>query len=221
MNITTCISRTMAVATVMLTVLQTAMLATAGDRTWGGGGINALASNPTNWVGGVAPVAGDAIVLSSAANKNMTWDLNVPLASWTQAGYVGTVAVATVYGTTGFTNLTILGDCVISNGVWTQSANPAVNYESNRLCVVIGGDLIVGSNAAIDVTARGYRSGWSGGPFAYGPGAPSIDSGAAYGGVGSGNGSINDRCYGSIIAPANLGSAGSSSSSYSGGGPSA
>jgi hypothetical protein len=126
---------------------------------WGGGGANNLASTPANWMGGVAPQAGDSIVLTAWTNKNITWDLNIPLSSWTQVGYVGTVTVASVYGATGFTSLNITGNCVISNGVWTQIANPAVNYESNRLCATIGGNLAVGPGASINVTAKGYTAG--------------------------------------------------------------
>jgi len=160
--------------------------------TWSGGGTNALASNPANWVGGMAPMAGDAVVLDATTNKNMTWDLNIPLQSWTQIGYTGTVTIATVYGTTGFTNFNISGNCVISNGLWTQVANPAVSYESNRLSVTIGGNLSIGSNGAIDVTGKGYTAD-------RGPGAC-----GSYGGRGLWNGA----CYGSIVAPTNLGSGG-------------
>jgi len=176
----------------------------ATDRTWGGGGVNAVASNPTNWVGRVAPTAGDNIYLDTTTNKNMTWDLNIPVQSWTQVGYAGTVTVATVYGTTGFTNFNITGNCVISNGVWTHMANPSVNYESNRLNATIGGDLIIGSNAAIDVTGKGYAAG-------YGPGFTVSVANSAAGGSYGGYGYIGGPCYGSITAPTNLGSGGSSS----------
>jgi hypothetical protein len=139
-------------------IVLAASLSMAETRIWGGGGTNNLASTTNNWVGGVAPVAGNAIVLDATTNKNMTWDMNIPLSSWTQAGYTGTVTVATIYGATGFTNFNIAGDCVISNGVWTQIANPAVNYESNRLCATIGGNLTVGMDASINVTGKGYTT---------------------------------------------------------------
>jgi len=168
-------------------------------RTWEGGGVNALASNPTNWAGDVVPGPGDDIMLDTTTHKNMTWDLNISVQSWTQVGYTGTVTIATVYGVTGFRNLNIVGNCVMSNGVWTQSANPAVNYESNRLCVTIGGDLLVGTNAAIDVTGKGFTStrgpgGWDGGCYG--------GCGATYRSTSSG------PCYGSIVAPTDLGSGG-------------
>jgi len=50
----------------------------------------------------VAPSAGDNIILDATTNKNMTWNMtNLTVASWTQVGYVGTVTVATAYGTIG------------------------------------------------------------------------------------------------------------------------
>lgn len=175
--------------------------------TWGGGGAtnSFLASNPTNWVGGVAPVAGDSILLNTTTNKNMTWDLNIPVQSWTQVGYMGTVTVATVYGPAGFTNLTIVGDCVISNGTWMQTANPAVNYETNRLRATIGGNMTLGTGAVIDVTAKGFTAG--NGPGRY----IGTYGGGSYGGRGTGGyASSPGPCYGSVIAPTNLGSSGSS-----------
>ncbi len=164
--------------------------------TWGGGATNTVASNPTNWVGGVVPVAGDAIVLDATTNRNMTWDLNIPVQSWTQIGYGGTVTVMTVYGSTGFTNFSITGDCVISNGVWTHTANPSVNYETNRLQITIGGNFSLGTGAVVDVTGKGYAAGKG----------PGVGTGGSYGGVGF---QLAGTCYGSVVAPTNLGSGGS------------
>jgi len=165
----------------------------SADLTWDGGGANALASNPTNWVGGMAPVAGDGIVLDATTNKNITWDLNIPIQSWTQVGYVGTVTVATVYGVVGFTNFNILGNCVMSNGVWTHPANST--NETSRLKVTIAGDLTIGAGAAMDVTGKGYAAGKG----------PGVGTGGSYGGVGF---QAAGPCYGSIVAPTNLGSGG-------------
>ena len=130
----------------------------AVTRTWDGGGANELASNRTNWSGDVAPVAGDDIVLDATSHKSMTWNMtNMTVASWTQAGYNGTVTVATVYNPAGFTNLNITGNCTISNGLLTHAAN--ATSEVSRLRVTIGGNLVVGSSGAINVTARGYAPG--------------------------------------------------------------
>ncbi len=171
-------------------------IADAGVMTnvWSGGGTNALASNPTNWVAGTIPVAGDAVLLDSTTNKNMTWDLNIPIQSWTQVGYTGTVTMATVYGTSGFTNFNILGDCVISNGIWIHSGPQAT--EVNRLKVTIGGNLTIGTNASINVSSKGYG-------YKLGPGKGGDFQSGSYGGRGVGSPGI---CYGSIVAPTNLGS---------------
>lgn len=114
--------------------------AEADTHTWTGGGANNNASTPGNW-GGTAPVTGDSIVLNATTNKNMTWDAAAPsnVASWFQAGYSGTVTFATVYVSTGFTNFTITGDCVISNGTWTHAGNSGM--EANRLNVRVNGGI--------------------------------------------------------------------------------
>ncbi len=61
-------------------------------------------------------------------SKHITWnagvnDLSATVASWTQtADYSGTVMIETRYPDLGgFTNLTITGDCVISNGVYLSA----------------------------------------------------------------------------------------------------
>ncbi|NLB54740.1 MAG: hypothetical protein GX811_03070 [Lentisphaerae bacterium] len=96
----------------------------AATRVWNGGGANALASTPGNWVGNVPPVTGDDIVLDSTSSKDMTWDLNISVWDWTQDGYVGTVTLATVYpGQGSFTEFIIYGDCKIITGTWTHQAN--------------------------------------------------------------------------------------------------
>ncbi len=177
--------------------------------TWGGGGADALASNPTNWTGGAVPLAGDAILLNATTNKNMTWNLNIPVQSWMQIGYAGTVTIATVYGPAGFTNLDILGDCTISNGVWTHSANGAT--EVYRLKATIGGNLNVGTNGVIDVTAKGYPDNGPGG-------ANGKNAGGSYGGKAGEQFGVSGACYGSIVAPTNLGSAGNYSGTHFAGG---
>ena len=176
----------------------------AANRYWTGAGANALASNSTNWLDNIAPVANDAVFLDDRTNKNMTWDLDIPLQSWTQAGYLGTVTVATVYGPAGLTNLSILGDCVISNGVWTHANNS--NLEVYRLCASIGGNLYLGPDGRIDVMARGFVEG-------YGPGKGIATHGAAsHGGVGiyrTDTGAPGFApCYGNLFTPTNCGSGG-------------
>ena len=115
---------------------------------------------------------------------------------WDQrAGYAGTVTFPTVYGTNGFTNFCIAGDCVLSNGVWTHAAN--AGGEANRLRVTVGGNLLV-ADATITADLLGYNN-------KTGPGSVN-GQGAAHGGAGY----LNLMTYGSVVAPTNLGSAGGS-----------
>ncbi len=192
-----------------------AAMAVADERIWTGGGVNAFASNPTNWVSTNAPGEGDSIVLDSRTNKNMTWDLNLAVQSWAQVGYAGTVTVATVYpGKGAFTNFTILGDCVISNGMWTHTGNS--NSEVNRLRVTIGGNLFLGPAGRIDVAKKGYAA-------QYGPGCPPSGTGgsASHGGLGTVDSTAGSRpgvCYGSVVAPSRLGSGSFNNAAYAGAG---
>src|SRR5262245_35394680 len=53
----------------------------AATRTWSGGGIDANWATPLNWVGGVAPSAGDALVFDGFGrltnNNNLALDSNI------------------------------------------------------------------------------------------------------------------------------------------------
>jgi hypothetical protein len=172
-------------------------------RLWNGMGDDNLASTGANWAGGVAPGAGDEIVLSTVTNKHMTWDLDLPVQSWIQTGYTGTVTIATTYGNVGLTNFVITGDCVISNGIWTHLPHPAAQAtELYRLRVSVGGDFHLGPAAALDVNAKGFA-------MCKGPGSLSQgEHGGAYGGTGRNK----TKCYGSISAPVNPGSGGNGAS---------
>ena len=190
-------------------LLACSLMFTAGvsfANTWTGGGTSSNASEAANWSGGV-PTTGSAIVLDgTSSSKNMNWDaptnsLPYSVASWLQTNYTGTVTVFTVYGSNGFTNFTITGDCVISNGMWTHLGN--TGGETNRLRVTVNGNFTLGSNASINVQGKGYAAG-------KGPGAGSSYSGngepaASYGGMGA---DAIRNTYGSIVSPINLGSGG-------------
>jgi hypothetical protein len=189
----------------------------AGDLTWNGAGTNNLASTPGNWVGGVAPVVGDGIVLDATTNKNMTWDLNIAVGAWTQnAGYTGTVTFMTTYSGT-FTNLAVSGDAVIDGGTWTHADNSTTN--AYRLCVSIGGKLAVGAAGAISGDLRGYDGN-------QGPSESQPRDGGAHGGIGGFSYGIIDgvnktadkvsKTYGSVRAPYALGSGGYNGSSGGG-----
>lgn len=185
----------------------------AVTRTWGRGGADELASNPNNWTEEIAPSGGESIMLNAGTSKNMTWDLDVSVQSWTQVGYAGTVTVATVAGAAGFTNFTILGNCVISNGVWTHHDN--ATSEAYRLVVTIGGDLSIGPYASIDVSYSGYD-------VNYGPGSvgKNLRGGGGYGGQGGAglDGVGRGLTYGSLTHPVTCGSGGGSFSGTGSGG---
>lgn len=179
-------------------------MAMAEMRVWNGGGANALASNTNNWSGGILPVAGDDVVISSDSG-NIIWDggvdgLTDTVANWNQQeGYSGTVTFRTVYpGVGDFTNFTINGNAVLAGGIWTH--DPNTNAEISRLCVTIAGDLSVSQSANIGTLGLGYKAG-------AGPGGATGGNGATHGGRG-GNGPTT--VYGSIFAPENLGSGGNS-----------
>ncbi len=173
----------------------------AGTKTWCGLGANGNATTAANWSEG-ALTQGDDIVLNDTTNKNLFWNTNLTVSSWTQTGYVGTVTIGTVYSGT-FTNLSITGHCIISNGTWTHTVNGAT--ETYRLSVSVGGDLIVGPDAKIDVSWKGYQAG-AGPAYARGTGDPNLQA-PSHGGQGSvaaGWLPLN-KTYGSIVAPINLG----------------
>lgn len=178
--------------------------------TWTGGGGDALASNGNNWEGGVAPGADVTVLLDASSSSNMTWDLDVPVGSWTQDGYTGTVTIATRFGASGFTNFVITGNCLLNSGTWTHQDNSSA--ETYRLRVTVGGDMTVGAEARVSTTGRGYDVG-------YGPGTPtSAHGGAGHGGEGDLGTFVGSApCYGSICSPVNLGS-GSKGYSQCGGG---
>lgn len=178
--------------------------------TWSGAGANNLASNPTNWLGGVRPVSGDAVHLDATTNKAMTWDLsNITVRAWNQdAGYTGVVTFLTRYPGRGFfTNVTITGNCTLNGGTWTHPANTGGTSAYDRLSVTVGGNFTFGSGGRVDLTGRGYAA--SSGP---GAGYPSqrasvVTKAASHGGEGARAANVtNTYCYGSIRAPETLGS---------------
>ncbi len=143
------------------------------------------------------------VIIVASGTSNLTWSSSMPsnVASWTQAaGYTATVTVQTVQGPTGFTNFTVSGDVALNGGTWFHSVYAA--GQTNLLRVTVGGNLLV-SNVTISANERGFSA-------AVGPGAGSGTIGGAYGGMSGGGASLalNAKTYGSIIAPANLGSGG-------------
>ena len=193
--------------------------AQAQTRTWTGGGEDNLASTAGNWSGGVAPAAGDAIVLdgntaaNADANKDMTWDLDVEVASWMQNGYSGTVTFATVYDETGFDCFEVAGDVSLTSGTWNHKANSGTT-KTYWLNVSVGGNFTLGADAAVDVSALGYTK-------LYNESGETLGGsvGGSYGGWGS-SPSPSSRLavpYGKFYAPDLPGTAGSVENSTGGG----
>ncbi|MFO7870665.1 MAG: Calx-beta domain-containing protein [Kiritimatiellia bacterium] len=179
-----------------------------------------LASNPNNWDPDGVPTDADLIVLNGTCTDNMTWDTNATnvVGGWFQdAGYTGTVTIETTCGNYGgtFTNLTIDGGCTISNGVWTHLNNnddtAAPWLEHSRLRLTVNGNLVVGANAGMNATGRGYQGGQGpGGTLAYTTSSKYRTS-ASHGGLGSSLAPV----YGSVTKPENIGSGGEGGNSTS------
>ena len=88
---------------------------------------------------------------------------------------------------------------VLDGGTLTHGENTST--EAYKIDLTVGGDFYLGPDAEIDVDYRGYASGGPGyGPYGYG---------ASYGGQGGGL-SPAIATYGSISAPTNCGSSGTS-----------
>ena len=180
-----------------------ALFARPGERYWVGSGTDDLASNPDNWDtpgGSGSPTEGADIVFDANANgRDCTWDLDIAVKSWKQVDYAGKVKVATVYDPEGFDCLRVTGDMEILSGTMTHLPNP--NGETNRLCVSVGGNMIVAAGAAVNAPTGG---GWSGRSRGHWSGS--------HGGRGlavQDNPSEGQReCYGSIYTPTNIGARG-------------
>lgn len=176
-------------------------------RVWTGLGGNALASTAGNWEGGVAPSAGDYIVLDGSSS-NLTWDAAAPqiVGNWTQTeNYGGTVTFQTTYPSysAAFTNFTVAGDASVAGGSWTHLGPQNHADQRYRLSVSIGGDLRVPATGAITAFGKGYSNNQGPGVGAWDPGR-----GASHGGQGGSQNLTRGTTYGTIREPVTLGSGG-------------
>ena len=152
----------------------------------------------------------DEIVIQSG---ELTWGTSLPakVASWSQTG-------GTVTFDTGLEAFEVTGSVSLLGGTWTHTANPSCVKTSEawtsgrgtkQLIVSCGGDFVLGEDAQIDVSAKG---------FTYGEGPGKSSQGASHGGAGVIQSSTYystrhiSWCYGSVKKPCTLGSGGSSSS---------
>ena len=148
-----------------------------------------------SWSAGRSPGGSDHVMVAGWANGNdLHWgaDMADSVASWTQRGYDGTVVFGTTFDPLGFPVFTIAGDVVLEDGVWTHRPHDERDGDNNhiipgneaayRLRVRVGGDMLLGSNAAVNLQRRGFRA-------ANGPGFPgngNYGGGSAMGGEASG-----------------------------------
>jgi hypothetical protein len=187
---------------------------------WSGAGANTLASNPTNWVEETVPTELANIVFDETGEgKNCSWDLDIPIQSWTQTNYTSAITFRMGYGPSGFYVLRILGDVTLASGTWKHIAN-TTTYRQYRLYASVGGDMTIGPSATIDVTGLGYSQQYKVKTGTFGK---YTGCGGTYGGYGrwkSGTPYANGvDPYGSITAPEDPGSGTySGNTDYNGGG---
>ena len=169
-----------------------------------------LASEGSNWSKGVAPAASDNILFDGRfSTANCEWDAaaSATVASWTQTnGYTGTVTFKTTFAEANatFTGFTITGNATIADGMWTHPAATAATeakaHNYYRLKVLVGGDLIIGAGASVNVSAKGT--------WAKSSGAGGI--GGSYGGQGNWG-----TAFGNLYEPSALGESASTTGNSS------
>lgn len=191
-----------------------------------------LASVAANWSPEQVPTAANDIVLDAdSANKPLTWDLDVGVASWTQSDYTGTVTFQTgkngqgyngkdtityvchgVSNDAGVKEFPISGNLTIASGTWTHTVTPTMSSTSRNADHYKKGYGIyrlvvrVGGNCTIAAAASLNASGLG---YADGPGYDAGSCGACHGGFGGGSNKVLSNwnlCYGSIKKPISIGS---------------
>lgn len=187
---------------------------------WWEGTVSSSWTNPTNWSPVVVPTLTNDVKIQGGYPNLPTLDLiNGPntIGSMMITGVVGgvtsTLSISNGNVTTKY--LSVTGDVsIFSGGIVTHvadwSTGTTVGSESNRLYMVIGGNMTISSNGLINANSKGYQVGCRG------PGAPPFANSlyaAAHGGEG---GNIVINTYGSITNPVNSGSSGESFSSGGG-----
>ena len=205
--------------------LSFAIAASAAEKRWLGTDATSptLASVAANWDPSGAPTADDDVVLDAGSNNNpMTWDLDNGVKSWTQSDYTGTVTfkTGTTYGSytcygvsqaDGSKALEISGNLMLSSGIWTHEATPAMSGDMKkenlykkgfgvyRIIVKVDGNCTIAAGATIDVNSKGFGTD--------GPG--NGNSCASHGGFGGYNYTATTNSayiYGSTKQPISLGS---------------
>ncbi len=119
----------------------------AATRTWSGGGLDANWATPLNWVGGVAPTAGDALIFDGFGkltnNNNLAVDTNI-----TGLTFAPTAGAFTLAGTGN--RITLGGDIVDNTTLLTQTVALQLLLNANRNVNVTGQGVLVLSGAISD-----------------------------------------------------------------------
>ena len=147
--------------------------------------------------GGNAPVissAAAALEILLGADQTSTLTLDDSLTVGENVRVMGFGTLVASKPSTVSNDLTVLDGGTLTHGENTST-------EAYKIDLTVGGDFYLGPDAEIDVDYRGYASG--------GPGVGPYSRGASHGGQGGGL-SPAVAAYGSIIAPTNCGSSGTS-----------
>ncbi|NQT91417.1 MAG: hypothetical protein HQ559_01550, partial [Lentisphaerae bacterium] len=177
----------------------------AGYNAWNGG----PPISTSSWGLDHLPTSSETVYISGLTS-NMTWSSSMTntVGGWIQTDtYTATVTVQTVYPGQGtFTNLHILGDLVVSNGVIRQEVQSYMStVQKWRLCLTVDGNLVVGPLGHLSGDRRGF--------YNAGPGYGFYDDQCSHGGMGN----TGRDTYGSILTPSNLGSCGDGPGNIGGG----
>lgn len=203
-----------------------------------------LASEANNWAPAHLPSETDDIVIGvDAANRDLTWDVDTTVASWSQSDYTGTVTFMTgtkdavankvvqvCHGTLSEDGVNlevhVTGDVALSSGTWTHQANPTMaatdvvntnGFGVYRLWLRADGNITIGASAVIDVTGKGYQAGKGPSPTHSTGGWHSACHGS-FGETPYGMRTDVASIYGSVKEPVTLGSGGTTSWTSHGGG---
>ena len=204
-------------------------MAGGGAIYWTGAAGDGKCSTAGNWDRGAPLTTSDVVI--PAGTSSITWDAGCPstVNSLTLAnGFTGTGTFAGAFSTTA--TLTVSSGALVTatagNGAIAVGTNLTLGRggtlkvrSSNTTgggsgqIISVGGNLLVGTGGLITANGQGFTAG-------NGPGkAIAGCAGGSYGGMGSvTTGDTSGPTYGSIIAPASLGSAGCLASGNAGGG---
>ena len=199
----------------ILTTLAMAALWLAGAsggwaaeaRTWTGA-VSANWADAQNWSGGAAPGAADDVVIEGGKFQPVLDLTNgaVTIKSLTLGGKTTAATLTFTNGNVTDKILIVKGDVTVgTNGVLTHASETAkgksVGDETQRLGLVIGGNLTIGAGGAIRVAGCGYAMG--AGPYKAVGTSGGVHGGE--GGFGRDSSPPTTPTYGSVTSPVTAG----------------